>query len=202
MPLQMRTAQLPDVDAVAGVFFSAFAKDYVMSRCFPDNPSSRQFWISGLRESIQDPDQHVMVIVDTDLPGSPIIAYAKWDAPTDKNLNRDPGPICPEGGDEVLAQEFFPVLCDRKPINMGNDPCWYIALMACHADHQGRGAGGMLMRYGIEKADAEGGRIYVEAAPPGVPVYSRFGFKEVDRVDLRGGLFTEILMRREPKNVS
>lgn len=72
---------------------------------------------------------------------------------------------------------------------------WYLEILATRREDQGRGAGGMLLRWGLERADEEGTETYLEASPDGKPIYQRFGFEEVDRlvVDLK----EEVLGERE-----
>ncbi|KAL3491306.1 acyl-CoA N-acyltransferase [Aspergillus germanicus] len=208
MPLQLRRAELADVNQLTDVFFSGFRKDGVMARCFPEKPSVRQFWNDGLKRDLADPAVHLVAVVDTDLPGSPIIAYANWVAP--RTLEVQPPeeqthslPMYPEDGDDLaLAAFFFPHLKEHRERNMANRKCWYLAALVCHGEHQGRGAGGMLMRYGVGAADAMQADIYVEASPPGVPVYKKFGFREVGRVVVLDGEFTELFMLREYKERS
>lgn len=40
---------------------------------------------------------------------------------------------------------------------------WHLATLGCHEEHQGRGAGKMLMRYGGDQADQMQADMYVEA---------------------------------------
>lgn len=56
-------------------------------------------------------------------------------------------------------------------------------------EHERRGAGGMLVRWGCERADEEGVEVYVEASLVGVPLYERMGFVVVKRVKLDMGRF-------------
>lgn len=65
---------------------------------------------------------------------------------------------------------------------------WYLEFIATRQEWQGKGAGGMLLRWGLEKSDEEGTETYLEASPEGLPVYKRFGFEGVERmvVDLEG----------------
>lgn len=197
MPLLLRSARIEDIPLLCDVFFSAFAGDLIMASCFPDVPSVRDFWIDGLQKDIPDPSCHVMCIYDTELPQNSIVAYAKWEACTKGTMQT--GPLCPNGGDQQIAETFFPLLRKRKFEVMAGQNYWYLACLCCSPAHQGRGAGGMLLRYGLELADNEGKQIYLEASPPGVPVYQKYGFSEVDRVVVLGGKFTEILMVRDGK---
>jgi hypothetical protein len=58
----------------------------------------------------------------------------------------------------------------------------------------------------VEKADATGDAVFLEASPAGAPVYKRYGFEEVYKfvVDLRTKKasideYEELFMLREPK---
>ncbi|KAL3445907.1 acyl-CoA N-acyltransferase [Aspergillus insuetus] len=179
-----------------------------MARCFPKKPSVRQFWIDGLKRDLTSPAVHLVAVVDTDLPGSPIIAYANWVAPRTLETQLAEGethnpPMYPEDGDDLaLAAFFFPHLKEHRERKIAGRACWYLAALVCHEEHQGRGAGGRLMRHGINEADAMQANIYLEASPPGVPVYKKFGFRELGRVVVLDGEFTELFMLREYKGVS
>ncbi|CAG9990305.1 unnamed protein product [Clonostachys byssicola] len=196
MALKLRPAALSDVERLTDVFFSGFKKDAVMALCFPEKPEVRKFWIEGLKEAINDPDVHLVAVVATELPGEPVIAYANWVSPNSKaNSTR---PLYPDAGDDkALAAFYFPYLQAQRMKNMAGRNCWYLAALVCHEDYQGKGAGGLLLRYGLNRADEMGADVYLEASPPGVPIYKRFGFKEIDRVVVLDGQFTELLMLRE-----
>lgn len=53
----------------------------------------------------------------------------------------------------------------------------------------------MMMRRICEETDRHGRCVYVLAAPEGVPLYTKFGFKIVGRVETPGGTITSMLRR-------
>lgn len=68
----------------------------------------------------------------------------------------------------------------------------YIGLniVVCHKDHQRRGAGKMLLRWGTDIADeVETLPCYLEASVAGRRLYSAFGFEDVDSLDMDMGSF-------------
>ncbi|CAG9945021.1 unnamed protein product [Clonostachys rosea f. rosea IK726] len=196
MAFKLRPAALSDVEQLTDVFFSGFKNDAVMALCFPEKPAVRRFWIEGLKEALNDPDVHLVAVVATELPGEPVIAYANWVSPNNKASSTRP--LYPdEGDDKELAAFYFPYLQAQRTKNTAGRNCWYLAALVCHEDYQGKGAGGLLLRYGLNRADEMGADVYLEASPPGVPIYKRFGFKEIDRVVVLDGQFTELLMLRE-----
>ncbi|KAL2842548.1 acyl-CoA N-acyltransferase [Aspergillus pseudoustus] len=214
MPFHLRRAVATDIGQLADVFFSGFRKDGVMSRCFPEKPSVRQFVLDGLVRDLLDPNVYLVAVVDDSIAGEPIIAYANWVGPrppqpleiTDDGTNQPSTSseglsLYPADGDDpALASFFFTELRKRRERNMAGRTCFYLAALVCHDEHQGRGAGGMLMRYGVDLAEKTKGDIYVEASPPGVPIYKKFGFREIDRLVVLNGTFTELIMLREYVN--
>ncbi len=56
-------------------------------------------------------------------------------------------------------------------------------MLATHPTHQGKGAGSQLMRWGLVQADEQNVEAYLEASPDAVPLYEKFGFREVERTD-------------------
>ena len=71
-----------------------------------------------------------------------------------------------------------------------------LGLLVTHPDHQRRGAGALLVKYGVDVADEMGLVAYLEASTAGKPLYERWGFKEVDRrvfeLEKYGGQGTDI----------
>lgn len=59
-------------------------------------------------------------------------------------------------------------------------------LLAVHPDFQGMGCGTMLLRHGLELADREGRKTYIESTVAGHPLYLKLGWKDVDLIDVRG----------------
>lgn len=57
-----------------------------------------------------------------------------------------------------------------------------LAGLCCDPLHQKRGAGTLLVEWGCAEADSLGLRAYVEASPLGLPLYLKFGFKEIEKV--------------------
>jgi len=51
-------------------------------------------------------------------------------------------------------------------------------------EYQRKGIGTEMLKQGIQRADDEGLLMYLEAMPKGLELYKRFGFVEVDRVEV------------------
>jgi GNAT superfamily N-acetyltransferase len=78
---------------------------------------------------------------------------------------------------------------------------WYLELVATRPEYRRKGAAGLLLRWGLEKADQEEVEAYLEASPEGKPVYEHFGFWEVERLVVLDGKFLECIMVRGIKGL-
>jgi len=75
----------------------------------------------------------------------------------------------------------------------GRDNAWHLALLGVRTDRQGAGIGSALVRAGLERVDAAGGRCYLETFPDrNVAFYRRFGFEVRADEPIPG---TDILVR-------
>ena len=85
----------------------------------------------------------------------------------------------PERVDEVSSvldemQSYHPV-----------EPCWYLPLIGVDPCHQGRGLGAALMKYALDKVDAEGLPAYLESSnPANITLYQRHGFEVIGRIQI------------------
>lgn len=69
-----------------------------------------------------------------------------------------------------------------------DEPCWILMHMVTRASQRGRGAAGMLINWGVEKARVDGISAYLEAGTIGRPIYEKHGFQEIGEpmlLDLR-----------------
>jgi ribosomal protein S18 acetylase RimI-like enzyme len=64
-----------------------------------------------------------------------------------------------------------------------NEPHWYLPLIGVDPPHQGKGHGGALLRYALERCDRDRCLAYLESTNPrNVPLYERHGFKAVGTI--------------------
>ncbi|OMP84345.1 Puromycin N-acetyltransferase, partial [Diplodia seriata] len=59
-----------------------------------------------------------------------------------------------------------------------------LASLATHPDHQGKGIGAALVRWGIEQGEKDGVPVYLEATPRGFFLYKKMGFEAADEIDV------------------
>lgn len=118
---------------------------------------------------------------------------------------RYPSFLPPELRLDALSSLFEPLDASRDEI-MGNEHSFFMLnSLATHPDHQGRGAGKMLLAWGIEKADAEELVTYLDGTQVARPLYEKIGFEvrkavEWDRTQWGGeGKDVHYCMVRQPE---
>jgi ribosomal protein S18 acetylase RimI-like enzyme len=181
MTFTLRPATVEDVNQMTEIYFSAFQHDAISLLAFPRNAASREWWRTMTLSDFKDPNAKLLCIVDPSSPTpSKIISWCKWNSPdatVDTSL-----PNWPEGSDFEIANHFFGNLTTRHEKIMKGRKHWYLEFLATRPEEQGKGAAGMLLRWGIQKADEEGTEAYLEASPDGKPIYEHYGFEEVERL--------------------
>jgi len=112
------------------------------------------------------------------------------------------------------TSDFKAHLLSRSHYSTGNEnPCHFthpfhpyifsvdttvsvLHLLITHPAHRRRGAGSMLIDWGLKQADVAGLPTYLEASPMGLPLYERWGFeprkKTVFELDRYGGKGVEV----------
>lgn len=56
-------------------------------------------------------------------------------------------------------------------------------MLATAPKFQGQGIGSALIKWGLDRADAEGVEAYLEASPQALRLYEKLGFREAGRLD-------------------
>ena len=79
------------------------------------------------------------------------------------------------------------------------EPHWLLDQVAVEPAAQGRGIGGAMLRFAIERAERHGLPLCLETGVPGnVPLYERFGFRVTRGADGPDGGPHIWFMRRDP----
>ena len=187
MGLTLRPATASDARHIVDTYMSAFRDDSISLLCFPRNKAVHDFWFNMVVAELSDPNTHFLCVTSPDASGEDtVIAFAQWIAPSKASLPALP--TWPAGSDSELANSFFTSLFSTHRRLMEGRKHWYLELVATRPEFQGKGAAGMLLRWGLEKADMEGAESYLEASPEGKPIYEHFGFVAQEElvVDLEG----------------
>lgn len=194
----------------------------------PISESSFRGAAEDRKRELKKPNTWHWKIVDTDLEpseddpqdnGGRTIAIAVWSMlnvakegsheassiPAEK-ADDSPGFTPPELRVDALISLFGPLRAAQQEIMGSSNQYFMLNSLATHPDHQGRGAGRLLLEWGLNKADKEGLTVYLDATAAGRTMYEKRGFSlvrvtEWDRVPW-GGQGKDWLghMVRQPQN--
>lgn len=89
--------------------------------------------------------------------------------------------LIPEFNVDVYSALFGPLRAAHRDI-MGTRPHAYLVTLVTDPDEGRRGAGGLLVRWGLDRADELGLDAYLGASPMGKGLYEKNGFETVRTV--------------------
>ena len=195
-PVLVRPAASSEIPVLAGVLARAFAADPMV--CWPmvadadlparilamfelvDTPYAGEGWMYTAGEGLG-----VMSLMP---PASAQLEreFAEAVAPALASLT-------PDGGERY--ERFWSWVGSMLP----PEPHWLLDQLAVEPAAQGRGIGGAMLRFAIERAERQGLPVCLETGVPGnVPLYERFGFRTLREADAPDGGPRIWFMRRDP----
>lgn len=89
-----------------------------------------------------------------------------------------------EESDPGMIKGLHDLFSSNKRKILANRSYYVLDTLVTLPQHERRGAGSMLIRWGCEKADEANVEAYLEASLMGAPVYARHGFEAVKEVSL------------------
>lgn len=212
MPLTLRPATTADKAGITETHHSAFAGGVITERVFPPSELTVRNWERDLDSYFADPSVRLLVVEDDATTPPTVVGFAKWScprpegtpAPAPRTEEQVMGREWPPGADLELARAFLWGMEKKRREVMGDRRFWFLHILVVRPEYQGRGAGRLMIRWGIDRADAEGLPCYVDSTPVAKAVYKRYGFEEVDRLviekaDHGGEDLVETMMVRPAK---
>lgn len=152
----------------------------------PNTPENRQRNNAGtLRAMREDPSAHYLKVMDTST--GEMIAVAGWNVyskgSTEEELNKILARPTPERGYRADFEPIYEHLKGNRRRIMGTRPYLYLNILCTSPKHHRRGAGAMLVKWGLDRADALGVEAYHESSIEGRALYERLGYKAIKVVN-------------------
>jgi GNAT superfamily N-acetyltransferase len=188
MPLEVHPATEADLLEWTRLHYEAF-KPTTVGCLWLREPSEESFRdrAAARTKLFSNPQAHIFKCIDTDL-NNKIISVAYWsvfDAErTWKEVEEglQPRPTFPE--DNAPARLYFMEgICKSRREVMGTKPHVMLESLVTHPDHHRRGAGSMLLKWGVGEADKLGIVAYLEGSAAGAPLYKKFGYEPVRDIE-------------------
>lgn len=86
----------------------------------------------------------------------------------------------------VIVRGHFPAYPNYVPLFVSTISLFVSLLdlhaLATHPAHSGRGCAGMLIKWGMQRAEEEGVECYVEAQDTSLPIFNKYGWKHVREI--------------------
>ncbi|KAF1845592.1 uncharacterized protein K460DRAFT_366449 [Cucurbitaria berberidis CBS 394.84] len=211
MPLEIHPVQESDFADFVRIQMAAFAGGGGITSLLTPTPLPFDYVQKSIDKHIKswrdEPDVHYLKVIDTDLGGK-MIAGGKWRVNEKERTEEQIQSMLPIPGiDEEGrpgAQDFMWFLTRARREYMGRKPFYFLHILVTDPEHHRRGAGAMLIAWGLKKADNAQLPSYLESSPMGRPLYARMGFKpRYEEIwDLRKyglqGMDKSTVMIREP----
>ncbi|NEE02630.1 GNAT family N-acetyltransferase [Phytoactinopolyspora halotolerans] len=182
--IAVREARPSDVGALASALAEAFDQDPVMRFLIPDDGFRRRLTaLFGFEGALSLPATWVAVD-DGEIAGA-----ALWELPGRTSpplrsvLRHSPDLFRAFGWSLPSAMRHFRTIENARP---KGTPHWYLQTIG--AARPGHGIGGLLLRDGLARIDADRRPAYLESsAPENVAFYERYGFRVTGEIRLAGG---------------
>ncbi|KAF2713087.1 hypothetical protein K504DRAFT_461664 [Pleomassaria siparia CBS 279.74] len=140
-----------------------------------------------------DPTVRYMKVVDRAADKNAIVSIARWHLyPNGYNFDTEihwetqnlvAGQTVPAGFNIPLHNYILTTRdAARSSWIPANSPCWILMHMVTHPSYRGKGAAGMLIKWGIEQAERDQVPAYLEAGVMGRPIYERYGFVQMSHL--------------------
>ncbi|KFA67917.1 hypothetical protein S40285_05944 [Stachybotrys chlorohalonatus IBT 40285] len=189
MPLQVLPAGPEDATRAVEIETAAYGPNPISPYLFPGPVSNSAVDARPSILSQQLADDNACrwaKVVDSELVQQGqdgMIAFSMWyfwdtARPQGFKFSADHGPA----SNAEACELFFGGMIRKKHERFGEQPHAYLKLLHTDPAHQRRGAGAMLLKWGVAEADRLGIPSYLEASPDGRPLYEKHEFREVDKL--------------------
>jgi GNAT superfamily N-acetyltransferase len=167
-------------------------KDSALGILWYCRPSDQSFQEMGESNAklLSDPNVRILKCVDTDLDNK-MIAAAHWSIyETERTLEEVEEDLLPRRtwpeDNRAARLDFLGGIFQSTKEIMGTKPHVILESLITHQDHHRRGAGSLLLSWGVGEADRLGLVAYLAASEAGKPLYERFAFEPVGEVIFDG----------------
>ncbi|KAI1436764.1 acyl-CoA N-acyltransferase [Xylaria sp. CBS 124048] len=188
MPLELHPATEADAERAAAIEKEAYASDLFMPILFPgpfpEPQAGQKDWrVEELQGVIrEDPSVRWLKVIDTDIKpdeaNSQMIGFAQWNI--NDGSQPPPKPRTFGVGANVAACKEASALLQTTRRSRQQTKHVHLSMLHVDPRHQRRGAGRMLVMWGVEEAKKLGFPVFLESSEVGASLYLTCGFSFVD----------------------
>ncbi|KAH8808234.1 acyl-CoA N-acyltransferase [Xylogone sp. PMI_703] len=213
---------LDDIESMIHVYQAAFASNHFSNLTFPPAtvaPASKAAWLRKrfLKYFAQPEIRNFKLVEDST---GRLVAWTRWAFPhvfseqekeerrreAEQKAALPSNERWPEGSNYEACELKFGGLDVYRQKYVDGENMYHIHFLATDPAYQRKGLGTVLLKHGLDLADAEGRKAYIEATEDGRPLYLKLGWKDLDRlvVDAFGGDRPAVnyIMIRDPQPIN
>ncbi|KAI0103724.1 acyl-CoA N-acyltransferase [Nemania sp. FL0031] len=188
MPLVLQPATEADAVRAAQIEREAYAPNpfnpVLFPGPFPEPPAGRNPRAEEMAKQLrEDPSTRWLKVVDTDLEetddNKQMIGFAQWNINDGSQPSQPPRGFGP-GCNVEACEALFGGLHKLRAKHYGSVKHVHLRLLHVHPDHQRKGAGKLMVMWGVEEAKKLGLPAFLESSEEGHSLYLKCGFRDID----------------------
>ncbi|KAL3456706.1 hypothetical protein BJX64DRAFT_270151 [Aspergillus heterothallicus] len=198
MDFKIAPASPADAARITEIYFSAFANE-LSNRIMPRTDDVREFQIARFQSLAEEASSgsskntHFLKIVGTesDESSAPVIAgFAIWrffDGDESDSSQQKRPVQWPPSSDAELCNSFFGHVAEERKRAIGEQPHYYLDMLAVAPEFGRRGLGARLLKWGLDRADRERIITFISSSPTGRGLYEKHGCKALNNYQVIPG---------------
>ncbi|KAI1198418.1 acyl-CoA N-acyltransferase [Nemania serpens] len=190
---RVRDAKLTDADDLTNIWYGSFnASHKLFEYATPDDAPTRKWfnelWTMGIEAG---PGVIKTFVVEDLSKESKLVGFARFHVPQVDGNQDVPKPEVPDHWDPEVTDAIWGQIARSRERVMGQKTHWMAEFIGVDQGYQDKHLGHMFMDWGLRQADATGLQIYGDSTIRGLPIWKKYGFKEVGALHVpeRPGLF-------------
>ncbi|KAK8057688.1 acyl-CoA N-acyltransferase [Apiospora saccharicola] len=201
--LYMRAATPEDAPRIAEIHMAAFGPNAMLHAQFPTPAIRKRLQTCVEHKALADIDDSKTTVLvatasdDPEMNADVVVAFAKWSHPVLPGEDHiEPPWIWPEGTDLDTLEAWIAKAAEVESRSLGDAPCYHLSFIGTDPTFGHRGAGQLLVQWGIQQSNASGSPLYLESTVEAAPFYEKMGFTAGETISLPiridGGTETQI----------
>ncbi|SNX85393.1 uncharacterized protein MEPE_04102 [Melanopsichium pennsylvanicum] len=137
-------------------------------------PSCSPFPSDQREQDVETLDQESIKLLSRECT---LVGFSIWQNITSTSPAESPQTDAKEVSNPTFSNRFFAKMNRTRESTMKGKSYWFLKLLTIHPNHQRRGIGSTLVKWGTTKANQQGIQAWLESSPMGIPTYLKAGFK-------------------------
>ncbi|KAL4784905.1 acyl-CoA N-acyltransferase [Aspergillus varians] len=190
-----------DAPRITDIYFAAFTNN-LSQRIMPETDDVRIFKTAAFEKAAEDaqsekPIDFVKVVSTAPDQDPVIVAFAMWKYFDGDSDGEDGGSKLewPTSSDGDLCDSFFSRVDRERKQAIGDQPHYYLNMLAVDPAFGHRGLGAMLLQWGLDRADQQRCITFISASPAGRGLYEKHGCRAVSSYEVIPGYHETSMVR-------